>query len=167
MGISPLLLEKENDLGGAGIHAGRFFAVDTKWQHELNIVDSVEHALDEWIDITGALPDDNIETFIRKSASTLDWIESFDIQFEAIQRDIGAGESPRIHSLSPTSPHPLTLWSETLLPYSKLNQTVQSIEQMNSYFIVQTQTCTRQRMWLSQVVALHETVKLFWKVYQK
>ena len=38
LGISPLLLEKEAELGGAGIHAGRFFAVDTQLQKSLNIL---------------------------------------------------------------------------------------------------------------------------------
>ena len=47
---------------------------------------------------------------------------------------------PRIHSLSPSSPHPLTLWTETLLPYTKLNQTVLSIEQSEEHFIVTTNT---------------------------
>ena len=138
LGISPLILEKETELGGAGIHAGRFFAVDTQWQEDLNIVDSTDVALSEWIDITGAEPDDNIEAFINQSAQTLEWIESFNIQFESVQRDIGAGSIPRIHSLSPTSPHPIALWSETLLPYSELNQTVESIEQSDGYFIVNT-----------------------------
>ena len=98
--VSPLLLEKESELGGAGIHAGRFFAVDTKWQQDLNIVDSTERALNEWIDITGAQPDDNIESFIRHSAQTLDWIESFNVG-ESVQRDIGAGSIPRIRQLVP------------------------------------------------------------------
>ena len=142
LGITPLLLEKETELGGAGIHAGRFFAVDTQWQKELNIVDSTETALEEWIEMTGAHPDDNVQDFILHSSQTLEWIESFDIQFESVQRDIGAGSIPRIHSLSPTSPHPLALWSETLLPYSKLNQTVQGIEQVDDHFIISTNTET-------------------------
>ena len=142
LGISPLLLEKETELGGAGIHAGRFFAVDTPLQKALNIVDSTEVALDEWEDITGSQPDDNIEAFIKNSVQTLEWIESFNIQFESVQRDIGAGSIPRIHSLSPTSPHPLALWSETLLPYSKVNQTVQSIQYDETHFIINTNTDT-------------------------
>lgn len=142
LGITPLLLEKETELGGAGIHAGRFFAVDTQWQKELNIADSTETALEEWTEMTGAQPDDNVQDFILHSSQTLEWIESFDIQFESVQRDIGAGSIPRIHSLSPTSPHPLALWSETLLPYSKLNQTVRGIEHVDDHFIISTNTET-------------------------
>ena len=138
LGISPILLEKENELGGAGIHAGRFFAVNTRLQQERNIIDSSESALNEWTEITGSEPDDNIEDFITNSADTLEWIESFDIEFDTVQQDIGAGSIPRIHSLSPISPHPLTLWSETLLPYTKLNQTVLSIEKSADHFIVTT-----------------------------
>ena len=106
MGIAPIILEKENKLGGAGIHAGRFFAVNTRWQEELNIDDSIESALNDWTEITGSDPDNNIESFINNSADTLEWIESFDIDFETVQQDIGAGSIPRIHSLSPTSSHP-------------------------------------------------------------
>lgn len=138
LGIPPLILEKEHELGGAGIHAGRFFAVDTLWQQELNIVDSTESALSEWSELTGVEPDRNIEDFIINTAQTLEWIESFDIEFETVQQDIGAGSTPRIHSLSPTSPHPLTLWIETLLPYTQLNQTVLSIERTEDNFIVKT-----------------------------
>ena len=102
--------------------------MNTRWQQELNIVDSSEYALNEWADMTGSEPDKNIEDFITNSANTLEWIESFDIEFETVQPDICAGSIPRIHSLSSTSSHPLTLWTETLLPYTKLNQTVVSIE---------------------------------------
>ena len=133
-------MEKEGVLGGAGIHAGRFFAVNTRWQQELSIVDSSDFALNEWADMTGSEPDGNIEEFITNSANTLEWIASFDIEFEVVQQDIGAGSVPRIHSLSPSSPHPLTLWTETLLPYTKLNQTVLSIEQSEEHFVVTTNT---------------------------
>ena len=82
---------KETELGGQD-HAGRFFVVDTHWQQHLNIVDSTDVALSEWIDITGAEPDDNIEESINHSAQTLEWIESFNIQFESVLgQDIGAG----------------------------------------------------------------------------
>lgn len=142
LGISPVLLEKESELGGAGIHAGRFFGVDTRWQRDLNIIDSIDSALNEWSEVTGIEPDRNIEEFIIHSAQTLEWITSFDIEFENVQQDIGAGAIPRIHSLSPTSPHPLTLWIETLLPYTKLNQTVLSIEPSEDHFIVKTNNDT-------------------------
>ena len=39
LGIEPLILEKEATVGGAGIHAGRFFAVDTIFQANQNITD--------------------------------------------------------------------------------------------------------------------------------
>ena len=55
LGISPILLEKENELGGAGIHAGRFFAVNTRLQQERNIIDSSESALNEWTEINKSI----------------------------------------------------------------------------------------------------------------
>ena len=140
LGIEPLILEKEAQLGGAGIHAGRFFGVDTKWQREVNIIDSFETASDEWHDFTGATVDINIEHFLTQSAVTLEWIESFGVEFDSVQKDIGAGSLPRIHSLSPTSPHPLTIFSELLQPYSQTNQAVSGIEYANGIFTVHTDT---------------------------
>ena len=78
-----------------------------RWQQELNIVDSTERALNEWIDITGAQPDDNIESFIRHSANTLEWIESFNIQFELCS-EISVPVQYHVYIVyPPTSPHPL------------------------------------------------------------
>ena len=126
MGISPIILEKENELGGAGIHAGRFFAVNTRWQQELNIVDSIEFAMNEWTDMTGSEPDSNIEDFITSSADTLEWIESFNINFETVQQDIGAGTIPRIHSLSYFT-SPTNIMVRNTITIHKLNQTVTTL----------------------------------------
>lgn len=139
LGIEPIILEKEHTLGGAGIHAGRFFGVDTQLQAEQEIIDTVDNALNEWSLFTGAPPDHNVKLFIENSADTLNWIEAFGVVFDSVQLDIGAGSVPRIHSLSPLSPHPLTLWIEQLTPYAQVNQTVQSIEYIDNRFIVETQ----------------------------
>ena len=144
LGIEPLILEKETQLGGAGIHAGRFLGVNTKWQREMNIVDSVEMTFNEWNDITGSEVDINTKDFLTQSAATLEWIESFGVEFDSVQKDIGAGSTPRIHSLSPTSEHPLTIFSELLKPYSQTNQSVSEIEYANGVFTVHTETTSYQ-----------------------
>ena len=62
-GIQPIIIEKEEELGGAGIHAGRFFAIESAQQKELNIEDSVQQMLEEWSTITGKEPDNTLESF--------------------------------------------------------------------------------------------------------
>ncbi len=137
--IEPLILEKESVLGGAGIHAGRFFAVNTPWQIDQGIIDSPTTAITEWEDFTGSVSDDQVEHFITESASILEWITSYDISFSSVQPDIGAGSVPRLHALSPDTPHPLALWSELLSPYAKHNQTVTALEKQENVFIVTTE----------------------------
>ena len=138
LGIEPLILEKESTLGGAGIHAGRFFGVDTQWQSRQNIEDSVDLALNDWQNITGESPDHNVEQFIVQSNVVLDWITSFDVEFDGVESDIGAGSLPRVHSLSSDSPHPLALWSQMLAPYSVTNSPVLSIVKEDNHFVIET-----------------------------
>ncbi len=138
LGIEPIILEKESTLGGAGIHAGRFFAVDSSWQRAQNIEDSVEQALLDWENITGETPDHNVEQFIEQSDTVLDWISSFDVNFDSVEIDIGAGSLPRIHTLSSDSPHPLALWTQTLEPYAVTNSPVLNIVKEDEVFVIET-----------------------------
>ena len=139
LGIEPLILEKESTIGGAGIHAGRFFAVDTTLQSNQNISDSLQLATEDWPTFTGSEADQNVTQFLSNSAKTLSWIESFDVEFDSVQSDVGAGSVPRIHTLSDTSPHPLTLWETELRPYSRTNHTVTDIENHSDFFVVKTE----------------------------
>jgi len=138
LGIEPLILEKESTIGGAGIHAGRFFAVNTILQSNQNITDSLQLAAEDWKIFTGSEADQNVTQFLSQSAETLSWIESFDVEFDSVQSDIGAGSVPRIHTLSDTSPHPLAVWEPELRPYSKINHTVIDIEDHSDFFVVTT-----------------------------
>lgn len=138
LGIEPLILEKEATVGGAGIHAGRFFAVDTIFQANQNITDSIPLATEDWKVFTGSEADQNVTQFLSNSAETLSWIESFDVEFDSVQLDIGAGSVPRIHTLSTTSSHPLTLWATLLAPYSRVHHAVVDIEHHPDFFIVRT-----------------------------
>lgn len=138
-GIFPTIIEKENNLGGAGIHAGRFFAIETNQQKESNIQDSLEITLEEWQTITGSDPDNNVENFLANSAVTLQWIESYGVEFESPVIDAGAGTLARLHPLSPNFEHPLTIWSTLLYPYALLNTSVLSIVQSDQTFTITTE----------------------------
>jgi len=137
LGITPLIVEREEHLGGAGIHAGRFFSVQSQWQVEAGIDDSTEQAIEEWASFTGG--DSTyiqIESFINNSSNTLDWLQENGAVFDTVQFDIGAGNPARIHKLSSDTPHPLVQWGPQLLPYTLLNTEVLSIEEKENYFVV-------------------------------
>jgi fumarate reductase flavoprotein subunit len=138
LGVEPLILERENTLGGAGVHAGRFFAVDTELQQENGIEDNITSAQQQWVDFSGGEPSEAINLFIDKSSETLQWLEDNGAVFELIQSDIGAGETPRIHKLSSNHPHPLVQWAEILNPYTHTNTEVQSIEKIGDTYVIET-----------------------------
>ena len=139
LGITPLILEREKELGGAGVHAGRFFAVDSSLQRDNGIVDSVELALSEWNGFSGGdASHPHVESFLNGSAGTLEWMEENGAVFDSIHQDIGAGSLPRIHKLSSEATHPLRLWAEDLAPYARYNSEVIRIEAQDSSFIVHT-----------------------------
>lgn len=138
LGITPIIIEKESELGGAGAHAGRFFASATSWQRDADISDSISLALSEWQTITGREPNTTIAEFITDTEETLRWIESFGSKFTDVEFDIGAGSVPRIHHLSSEYPHPIEILSEELSPYAKTNTAVLSIEKFDQNFIIHT-----------------------------
>ncbi len=136
LGIAPLILERDGQLGGAGIHAGRFFGVQSQWQLEEGIDDSIELATEEWNSFTGGDTSLQIESFLNNSSTTLNWLKENGAIFDDVQFDIGAGTPARIHKLSSDSPHPLVLWTPQLLPYTLLNTEVMNIDKKDGYFIV-------------------------------
>ena len=138
LGITPLILEKESELGGAGIHAGRFLGVATELQRAQGIEDSIEFALEEWEDITGSMPNEHIESFLQETDATLSWIESFGVEFTTLQRDIGSGSIPRIHTLSTDTPHPLQLLITELQLHSLTSVSVSNISYKENIFTIET-----------------------------
>jgi fumarate reductase flavoprotein subunit len=151
LGIKPLILERENQLGGAGLHAGRFFAVETHWQEEQGIVDSSEFALNEWVHFSGGDPtSQHVIDFIEESADTLYWLAENGAVFQDVQSDIGAGSVARIHQLAPDSPPPLALWAEELRSYSSLSTNVLSIRHIDGVF----QIYTEDEIWSSLFVVI-------------
>ena len=142
LGLEPIILEATDTLGGSGIHAGRFFAVDSSWQYEHNIEDSIDLALSEWQNITGEEPDQAIQEFIQNSAQTLDWIAENGGYFENVVADYGAGSIPRIHTLSKDYPHPLHSWMTDLQPYTHFLETVESIQTTDDEIVIHTNQTT-------------------------
>ena len=138
LNISPLIIERENTLGGAGVHAGRFFAVDTPWQREAGITDSVEQAILDWPDFTGGSPSRNIQNFLEKSNETLSWLEENGTLFASVQKDIGAGSTARIHKLSEEVQHPLVQWNNELTEYSLLGTEITEMEHNEEYFVLRS-----------------------------
>ena len=150
LGLSPLIIEEGDSLGGAGIHAGRFFAVQSSWQEAQNIDDSSIQALSEWETITGQIPDESIEAFIQNSSETLRWLSQNGAYFEQVVSDYGAGSIPRIHTLSQDHPHPLLTWIEILQPYSHTNETVEDIYTSDNHIIVQSD----KNQYLADIVVI-------------
>ena len=138
LNISPIIIEREDRLGGAGIHAGRFFVVDTPWQIQSGIIDSVEKAIDEWPDFSGGVAGESIQQFLHESSQTLSWMEENGASFSSVQKDIGAGSTPRIHKLSDDIDHPLVQWQAELLQYSVLNTEITDIEYNQGGFMLQS-----------------------------
>ncbi len=151
LGIKPIILEKESTLGGAGIHAGRFLGVNTQWQTQYDIDDTVEAMLEEWQTITGSEPSSRIETFLKNSSLTLDWIHSYGVNFKEPQIDIGAGTAPRIHPISLDSRHPLDIWKDELIEHTFFNTTVSRIE-TNSNETFQVHSTDRE--WTARYVII-------------
>ena len=120
-GHTPLILEKESQLGGAGIHAGRYFAVDTPWQSQNNIEDDLDIALSEWTTLTGCAPHPSLNDFLSSSSALLEWLgEEY---FDDVNYAPDAGW--RIHPLNPdVGPPPLRLWAESLYEYAQTNTEV-------------------------------------------
>lgn len=121
LGHTPLILERESQLGGAGIHAGRYFAVDTPWQTQNNIADDLDTALSEWTALTGCASHPSLKDFLSTSSTILEWLgEEY---FDDVNFAPDAGW--RIHPLNPDmGPPPLRLWAESLNDYAETNTEV-------------------------------------------
>ena len=120
LGATILVLERNAQLGGAGINAGNFFACGTRWQAAAGIKDSPEQALAEWEDFTirGDASNPWVSAFLYSTEETLDWMSSYGGGFGPVSHDPGAGETARIHPLQRRPGEngvPLQLLGETLL----------------------------------------------------
>ena len=136
LGIEPIILERQPALGGSGLYAGRFFAVDTPWQANHNIEDSVATALNEWTNQTQCLPHPALEAFLSESSAILDWIGPE--YFNDVNYNVDVGW--RIHPLNPDAGKPpLAVWAEYLASYTELNTKAIRIETTaNGFYRVHT-----------------------------
>ncbi len=98
MGATVLLLDKSEDAGN-GILAGQaMFAAGTSQQVAAGIVDTVEAAEDEWIDITGT--DGHVESvmnYIEASGSVVDWLDSYGVETTSVELRDDVGTVARSH----------------------------------------------------------------------
>ena len=101
-GVVPLVLEREEDVGGAGLHASNWWAVETPQQTAQGIDDDVEVAIAEWADITGGDPADPlVEAFVRESADVLGWVEGLGATVsERVSPMSHTGSAWRVHKVS-------------------------------------------------------------------
>ncbi len=144
-GASVLIIEREETMGGAGYHAGNFFACGTRWQAEQGIVDSPEIAAAEWAAFTGGDPDHAwVAGFLASSAETLNWLEGYGAVFSGVISDPGAGSIPRVHPLDHTSGEiPVEVLAESLAEHAWLNTTAVALRDEGGVVVgvdVQTET---------------------------
>lgn len=101
-GAEVIVLERETTWGGAGRHARGYFAVQTRWQAEAGIVDSVELALEEWPDFTGGdASNPAVVNFLSESEDVLLWLEGMGVGFTAgVEAPTDSGSVPRVHDFS-------------------------------------------------------------------
>lgn len=124
LGHEPLIIEKQDILGGAGIHAGRFYAVETEWQEQQGIEDSVASALGEWTERTKCSPHPALEDFLSQSSGILEWIGNE--YFDKVQYTPDSGW--RIHPMNDAAGvPPLRIWSENLSSYANFNTTISEL----------------------------------------
>lgn len=140
IGRTPLIIEQQSNLGGSGLYAGRYFGVDTPWQSQSGIDDSVEMALDEWTLSTECQTHPALEDFITESASILNWIGAEYFNEVHFNSDVGW----RIHPLNPEmGKPPIAQWAEELQDYALTNTKAIDITHHNGGYRILTDTGQR------------------------
>lgn len=103
-GAEVMVLERTTHYGGGAAYARGYFAVQTRWQAEIGVEDSVELALSEWPSFTaGSTDHPSVEAYLRGSAATLEWLESLGAGFTLTDSiPVDTGTRARVHSFSET-----------------------------------------------------------------
>lgn len=107
-----VILFERDELPGIGVRlAGLALAVNTPWQAEEGIEDSVTLAATEWPMITGESGDlPGVQSFLEGSSGTLTWLVAHGAQVGALMLAVGEGTVPRLHMLVwPEAPTPFEL----------------------------------------------------------
>ena len=115
-GATVLIIEREGELGGSGLYAGSYFAVETSWQADSGIEDSVELALEEWSALTGGGDPAHpwVENFLQDSADNLVWLTDFGAEFACGDEISGSSSVSRTHNLQANGAHPFVSLGEAL-----------------------------------------------------
>jgi fumarate reductase flavoprotein subunit len=106
-GADVLILERASSFGGAGLHAGKWFAVDTSYQAEEGVDDSVEAAAADWSALTHGGDGDHpmVRAYLQATADILDWAVGHGATFELKLNGFEPVGTPRFHTLAvPTGP---------------------------------------------------------------
>lgn len=105
-GADVLIIERMDFAGGSGTYAGAWLGVDTQWQEDLGIFDSIAQMEEDWPQITGG--GDPSDPWVQKlfidSAQTLRWLVDKGAEVLHVVHDSGAGEMSRIHIISDAVP---------------------------------------------------------------
>jgi succinate dehydrogenase/fumarate reductase flavoprotein subunit len=106
-GASWVVLEREEEVGGAALWAGglMMFAGSAE-QEDAHIEDSAEDLLAEWTDITGGDPEDEWVQFFAYNhvAEVRDWLEGFGAGWSTPTYDPSAGTVARISTVDGGGP---------------------------------------------------------------
>ncbi|MFN7147065.1 MAG: FAD-binding protein, partial [Myxococcota bacterium] len=100
VGADVPLLDRDDEPGAGLLTGGQAFAVGTRWQEAVGIVDTVDLARADWATITAADPDaPGVLDFLANSAETLEWLTGYGLAVSGVRDDRDAGELPRLHAL--------------------------------------------------------------------
>ena len=97
-GADVILFERDDFAGFGLLLGGMALAVNTQWQEEAHIEDSVELAQSEWPSITGESgTHPGVTQFLEQSSETMDWLVGHGVTIEGLSYAQGEGSKPRLH----------------------------------------------------------------------
>ncbi|MBM4389592.1 MAG: FAD-binding protein [Deltaproteobacteria bacterium] len=98
-GATVIVFEREEEAGMGMRLAGMAYGVDTRWQAAEGVTDSVEAAIAEWPEITGANASEGVEAFITNSGANLEWLEAKGAEIIGPIEDLDVGSVARLHQM--------------------------------------------------------------------
>lgn len=99
-GVSVLVVERDEALGGSGYYARHLIAAGTRWQVDQAIYDTPDQLLIEWPEFTagGDAQDPWVVALAFESAGIVNWlVDDMGAQVEELRVDTAAGRTMRVH----------------------------------------------------------------------
>lgn len=97
-GAEVILFERDDFAGFGLLLGGMAFAVNSQWQKDAHVDDSVELAQAEWASFTGESgTHPGVTQFLEQSADTMDWLVGHGVNIEGLSQAQGEGSKPRLH----------------------------------------------------------------------